>query len=109
MDRLDNRLNQLSEKGTLTNPEKAEQKTLSDALDQLVAVETHVVLFSVSALDSTSQVKFLLGQVDMANSELADTQKKVAAVSQTIKQAGDFLKGLTSILNSLSGLLGALL
>jgi hypothetical protein len=112
MDRLGNRLAVLSNKvdagSALTDDEKKEQTTLLDAIDQLVAVETHVVLFSINSLDNSTQVKFLRGQVDFANTELQDTRTRVEAISQSIQQASNFLKTLIGLLGSLSGLLAVL-
>jgi prefoldin subunit 5 len=111
VDQLNARANEINKKvtdgGVMTDAEKAERNGLRDSVDSLVAIETHVLLFSVSALDSTAQVKILIGQVDSANKELEDVKKSVEALSKTIKDIGDFLKSLSGLLTNLTGLLAA--
>src|SRR5262245_60952835 len=112
MDRLGDRLTQIAEKvasgSKLTDAEKKERKALLEAIDELVAVETRAVLFTLNALDSSAQVKYLLGQVELANKELDETRKRVEGISETIKQAGDFLTAVAGVLTSLTGLLKTL-
>ena len=112
MDRLADRRLELAEKvgngGKLTDAEKKEQQTLVDALHKLATVETRTLLFALSELNDSDDVKDLQKQLDAANKELDDTRKHVEDISKSIKKAGDFLKTVTGTLNSISGLLGAL-
>jgi hypothetical protein len=109
INRLNARISELNNKvfggGVLTDAEEKEQQGLLAGIDELVALETQVILFSLSALDSAPEAKYLASQVENANKELEDVKKKVESISKAIKNAGDFLNGLAGVLNSLTGLL----
>lgn len=108
MNRLSARIDQINDKNSPTDAEEKEKQGLLDAIDQLVAVETHVILFSVGALDSTAEVRVLMSQVNAANRELAEVKNEIENLSKAIAKAGDFLKDLEGLLTTLAGLLKVL-
>src|SRR5262249_17169686 len=102
------RIEQINDKNSPTDAEEKEKQGLLEAIDQLVAVETHVIFFSVGALDSTAEVRVLMSQVNAANRELAEVKNEIENLSKAIAKAGDFLKDLEGLLTTLAGLLKVL-
>ncbi|HEV2629451.1 MAG TPA: hypothetical protein VGV41_12500 [Pseudolabrys sp.] len=103
-DRIDQIVDVARDRG-YTPDEQNELDTLKTAHAEVLDTDRHIQLVTVSALENSQALKSLIEKIDRNNRDLKAAFDDIQSAAQAIKNIGDVLSKVSSLLGGLTALL----